>query len=99
MFKLNSGMATELIKELILSSRQHKYELQNNPSFAVQVVKSVHKDLKSLRYLCPKIWKLLFLEVKLTEILLKVKGKIKNCSPQNSPCRICKAYLQNIGFT
>ena len=55
MFKLNSGMASELIKELILPNRQHRYELRNSPAFAEQVVKSVHKALESLSYLCPKI--------------------------------------------
>ena len=47
MFKLNSGMAPELIKKLILPNRQHWYELRNNPDFSVQVVKSVHKCLES----------------------------------------------------
>ena len=56
MFKLNSGMAPELIKKLILPNRQHWYELRNNPDFFVQVVKSVHKCLESFSGL--KIWEL-----------------------------------------
>ena len=67
MFKPNSGMALELSKELILPNRQHRYELRNNPTFAVQVMKSVYKDLESLSYLGPKIWELLPLEIKETE--------------------------------
>ena len=47
MFKLKRDMAPELIKELILPNRQSRYELRNNPDFAVPIVKSVHKDLES----------------------------------------------------
>ena len=98
MFKLNSGLAPELIKELIQPNRQHRYELRNNPAFAVQVAKSVHKGLESLSYLDPRIWELLPLEIKETEALLKLKAKIKKWNPQNCPCGICKVYLQNVGF-
>ena len=48
MFKLKRDMTPELIKELILPNRQCRYEFRNNPDFAVPIVKSVHKGLKSL---------------------------------------------------
>ena len=78
MFKLTRGMAPELIiKELILPNRQHRYDLRNNPDFAVPTVKSVHKGLESLSYPGPKIFELLPLEIKETETLLQFKAKIK----------------------
>ena len=77
MFQLKRGMAPELIKELLLPNRQHSYELRNNPDFVVPIVKSVHKVLKSLSYLSPKLWELLPLETKKTETLLQFKAKIK----------------------
>ena len=43
MFKLRRGIAPELIKELNLPNRQHRFELQNSPDFVVPLVKSVHK--------------------------------------------------------
>ena len=67
MFKLKRDMAPELIKELILPNRQLRYDLRNNPDFAVPMVKSVHKGLESLSYLGPKIWELLPLEIKETD--------------------------------
>ena len=56
MYKLKRDMATELIKELILPNRQHRYESRNNPDFAVPIVKSVHKGFESLSYSGPKVW-------------------------------------------
>ena len=55
-FKLKRRMATEIIKELILPKRQHRYELRNNPDFAVPAVKSVYKGLGNVNSLGPNIW-------------------------------------------
>ena len=77
MFKLKRDMAPELIKELILPNRQRRYELRNNPDFAVPTVKTVHKGLESLSYLGPKIQELLPVEIKETETFSQFKAKIK----------------------
>ena len=97
-FKLKRDMASELIKELILPNRQHRYELRNNPDFAAPIMKSVHKDLESLSYLSPEIWELLPLEIKGTDIFLQFKANIEKLNPQNCLCRLWKIYLQNVGF-
>ena len=91
-------MAPELNKELILPNRKRRYELRNNPDFAVQIVKSVHKGLESLSYLGPKIWDLLPLEIKETETFSQFKAKIKKWNAQICPCHLCKICLQNVGF-
>ena len=96
MLKLKRGMPPELIKELILPNRQYGYDLQNNPDLAVPIVKSVHKGLKSLSYLGPKIWQLLPLEIKGTETLLQFKAKIEKWTPQDYFCCLCKIYFQNV---
>ena len=83
MFKLKRCIAPELIKELILPDRQHRYELRNNPDFAVPIVKSVHKGLESLSYLGSNILRLLPLEIKEAENLLQFKAKIKKWNPLN----------------
>ena len=92
MFRLKRNMAPELIKELILPNRQRRYELRNNPDFAVPVVKSVHNGLESRSYLDPKICELLPLEIKETKIFSQFKAKIKKWNPQNCPCLLCKIY-------
>ena len=92
-------MTPELIKELILPNRQRRFDLRNNPAFAVPMVKSVHKGLESLSYLGPKIWELILPpEIKETEIFSQFKAKIKKWNPENCPCHLCKIYLQNVGF-
>ena len=92
MFKLERDMTPERIKELILPNRQRRYELRNNPDFAVPIVKSVHKGLEGLSYLGPKIWELLPLEIKETETFSQFKAKIEKWNPENCPCCLCKIY-------
>ena len=98
MFKLKRDMAPELIEEFNLPNRQRRYELRNNPDFAVPIVKSVQKGLESLSYLGPKILKLLPLEIKEPETFSQSKAKIKKWNPENCPCRLCKIFLQNVEF-
>ena len=77
MFELKRRLTPELIKELILLNRQHRYELRNNQGFAVPIVKSVHKDLESLSYLGPKILESLSLEIKKTRLCYNSKLRLK----------------------
>ena len=98
MFKLKRDMAPEHIKGLILPNRQHRCESRNNSDFAVPIMESVHKRLKSYSYLGPKIWELLPLEMKETETFLQFKAKIKKWNPQKCPDCLPKIYLQNVGF-
>ena len=91
MFKLKRDIVPEVNKEMILPNRRHRYELRNNPDFAVPKVKSAHKGLESLSCLDPKIWQLLPLEIKETETLLQFKAKTKVESPKPF-----LPFLQNI---
>ena len=90
MIKHKRDMVPELIKELILPNKKHRYELRKNPDFAVPSVKSVHKDLESLSDLGPKISELLPLDIKETETFSQFKAKIKKRNSQNCRCRLCK---------
>ena len=52
-------MLPELIKELILPNRHRRYELRNNPYFAVPTMTTVHQGHKNLSYLGAKNCELL----------------------------------------
>lgn len=79
-----------LIRQLILTNRQHKFGLQNNPDFAVPKVKSTHKGLESLSHLGPKNWELLPLAIKEIETLLQFNASPKKWNPQNCPSVFAK---------
>ena len=92
MFKPKRDMASKLIKELILPSKQRRYELRNNQDFAVPIMKSVHKGLESLSYLGPKIWKSLPLGIKKTEIFPQFKANIKKSGTSKTALTVFAKY-------
>ena len=46
----------------------------------------------------PKIWNFLSNECKISTTLVKFKVNIKKWIPENYPCRLCKTYIQYLGF-
>ena len=59
----------------------------------VPTVKSVNYDLKSIRFLGPKIWENFPNNLKSIE---SFKMTFKEWKLESCPCRLCKTYLQNI---
>ena len=50
-------------------------------------------------YLGPKLWNLVPNEDKTIESLADLKAKIKTWVPEKCPCRLCKTYIHQVGFT
>ena len=96
-FKIKNNMAPEILNE-IYENRTSSYNLRKNSSFYVRQVHSVYHGTESLSFLGPKIWELVPKDIKQSGSLDIFKTKIKNCVPLRCPCRLCRIYLQNIGF-
>ena len=94
LYKVKSNMAPEILNE-IFQNRTSSYNLRTNSSFADRPVHSVYHGTESLSFLGPKIWELFPKDAKQSDIF---KKKIKQWVPSRCPCRICRIYLQNIGF-
>ena len=63
-------------------------------------VKSKCHGSESLPFLGPRIvavW-LQRYDCKDIDILNTFKNKVNNWKPENCPCRLCKVYINNIGF-
>ena len=66
--------------------------------FSRPLVKSVYHGSESLSFLRPKIWDMLPDDYKDIDNLNIFKNKIKKWKPENCPCRLCKVYINSIGF-
>ena len=97
LYKIKSNMAPEILNE-IFQNRTSSYKLRTNSSFAVRPVHSVYHGTESLSFLGPTIWELVPEDAKQSESLEIFKKKIKQWVPSRCPCRLCRIYLQNIGF-
>ena len=60
--------------------------------------RTVSHGSESVRYLGSKIWKIIPAYMKELDIIEKFKIAIKKWKPESCPCRLCRVYLQNIGY-
>ena len=76
---------------------------RNLSEFARRNVRSVFNGTESISFLGPKIWDILPSELKQLEAVNTFKREIKKWKPVNyrltCHCRLCRPYIQNIGFS
>ena len=97
MFKIHRGLSPEILRETFVP-KTSSYNLRKSNTFKKCKVHSVYHGTESLSFLGPKIWDLVPVELKLSETLFSFKLRIRNWVPFECPCRICKTYLQQVGF-
>ena len=97
MFKIHRGLSPQILREIFVS-KINSYNLRRNGTFEKRKVHSVYHGTESLSILGPTIWDLVPVELKQSETLYSFKLKIKNWVLFECPCRICKTYIQQVGF-
>ena len=60
-------------------------------------IKTVTWGTETLAYIGPKIWSIVPKDMKNYSLSIFTK-KIRKWKPDKCPCRICKTYIQNLGF-
>ena len=97
MYKISDGLSTPLMKDIFPISR-NPYNLRQDSQFSKPRINTVYHGTESISNLWPKIWDLV--PSNLTEIsdLDKFKKAIKQWKPEDCPCRLCKVFVQNVGF-
>ena len=97
-FKVHTKTSLEIMQEVFQVKEQGNHNLQNQTDFIILQVKSVNHGLEIIRILAPKIWESLPIVLKNKESVDSFKTDIKRWKPESCSCRLCKTYLQNIGF-
>ena len=98
MFKVYTKTSAEIMHEVFLVKEQRNYNLQNEGDFVIPQVKSINHGLGSIRILGPKTLESLPNGLKNKELVDSFKLAIKRWKPESCPSRLCKTYLQNIGY-
>ena len=97
MFKFYKGLSPPLMANIFKRKENH-YILRNASDFSRPIVKSVYHGTESISFLGPKIWDILPETLKNIENLEHFKKEVKTWKPDNCPCRLCKVYIENLGF-
>ena len=97
LYKCKHNIANVAIQELFCNSADMRPNLRKTADFVVPRVNTVHKGDDSLRHLGPLIWEIVPEALKVLSIN-KFKEEVKKWKPAKCPCRLCKPYIQGVGY-
>ena len=97
LYKVRNNLSTHLMSE-IFNLRNIDYNLRSQTDFKQGPVNTVNYGLKSLRYLAPKIWDIIPLEIRNAGSLTEFITNIKSWIPKHCPCTLCRIYIQHVGY-
>ena len=97
-YKIKNDLSTEILSNIYTQRTQNHYSLQNASDFQIPFVQTVYHGTESISYLGPKIWDIVPAEMKNAISLNSFKAQIKKWLPFNCPCRLCKPYINGVGF-
>ena len=87
-----------MFSDIFTQTTQH-YNFRQNQDFRTRSVKSVYHGSKSISYLGPKMWEIVPAMIKETNSFNSFKIEIRKWVPQSCPCRLCKQYISDVGFS
>ena len=97
MFKVYNDLSPSLLKT-IFPQRDISYDLRHRNPFRSENVKTVFNGTETLSFRGPKTWDLVPDLIKSSKSLSVFKNKIKNWKPDGCTCRLCKVYINDLGF-
>ena len=97
LYKVKNNLSTHLMSE-IFNLRNIDYNLRSQTDFKQGSVNMVNYGLKSLRYLAPKIWDIIPLEIRNSGSLTEFITNIKSWIPKNCPCTVFRIYKHHVDY-
>ena len=91
------GLLSAIMGEVFKVNRTLSYNLRTQNDFSSRVPKTVKYGTETISFLALKVWALVPEKLKECYCLEAFKSKIRKWKP-DCPYRLCKTYLQLIGF-
>ena len=96
-YKQIHGLPPAIMGEVFKINRTLPYNLRPQNDFSSRVPKTVKYGTETISFLAPKVWALVPEKMKECSCLESFKSKNRKWKP-DCPCRLCKTYLQHVGF-
>ena len=96
MYKIKNELAPMITANVFTAIPENHYNLCNYNGFRLPFARTVYHEIIS--YLGLKIWDIVPTELKNGQSLNSCKKSIRKWIPNNCPCRLCKRYVDGIGF-
>ena len=98
MFRFYNGLSPPLMGNMFKLKAENSYNLRLVPEFSRPMVNSMYHGTESISYLGSKIWDIPPEKLKNIDNLEHFKKEIKTWTSDNCPCRLCKVYIESVGF-
>ena len=98
MFKTKNNVGPAFMKNIFMEKDDQRYSLRNKEQFESRNIRTVHRGEDTLRFLGCKIWKIIPDNIKQSQSVEQFKRFIRQWVPSDCPCRLCKTYVQHIGY-
>ena len=98
MYKVKNEIAPMITANVFTSMPENHYHLRHRSDFIVPFARTVYHGTESISCLGPKIWDIVPSELKEAQSFNSFKKSIRKWIPENCPCRLCKRYVDGIGF-
>jgi hypothetical protein len=92
MYKVKNGLSPKIVADLFTPKSR------GNGDFVIPKVTTVNRGTETIRYRGPLTWEMVPEDLKQAKSLSEFKVKIKNWKPTSCTCRLCKTYIQGIGY-
>ena len=97
MYKTRNDLNPSFMQEIFCENIIH-YNLRNNNEFIQPRVRSIGNGTESVRFKGPQLWQTLPQTIRNSQSICQFKANIKNWYGENCPCRLCRIFIQNLGF-
>ena len=97
MFKVKIGCAPKIMKE-IFEIENRNYNFRHDVLIKWCNIRLVYYGTETASFIGPKIWNTLTNNCKDAISLKSFKVNFKRWIPENCLCRLCKTYIQSVGF-
>ena len=97
MYKAVNNLPEGNLSEFFVRNN-HNYNLRSRSELTVPSISTVFKGQNSISYFGSVIWNSIPAKLKEINYFQVFKSEIKAWRPTNCPCRLCKNYVENLGF-
>ena len=96
-YKALNNLSSSLMSELF-TVKDTSYALRGTGKLKCNNIKTTRYGSESITFLASKIWEIVPQEIKNSSSIAIFKQRIKLWIPHQSPCKLCKTYIPNLGF-
>ena len=96
MYKVKHNLSPSPIQDIF--NKGTSRNLRNNNEWVIPKARTVNNGIETIRYRGPFTWNLVPNEIRKSKSLSIFKKKIRDWKPQGCTCRLCKIYVQDLGY-